>query len=90
MNGGSCSVRHAVSRWRNFRSVALERGQRLDQGAIHIEVFPGQQASPLGLTEDLGREAPCNISFQQAIAILGEGPSAPMIPQLTVLNRESC
>ena len=34
-----------------LRSVALERGQRLDQSAIHAEVSLGQQASSLGLTD---------------------------------------
>jgi len=60
-----------------FRAIALERGQGLDQCAIHAEVLLRQQIGGSGLLQHLSKELVCHLAFEQPIPVLGEGRVMP-------------
>ena len=71
-------VTPAAACWRLLALVlapgpqVLERGGRLDQGAVDAEVLAGQQLMRLGLVADGGEEGLRDLGREQAVAVLGE------------------
>jgi len=58
-------------------TIALERGQGLDQRAIHAEVFFRQQIGGPGLLQYLGKELVRHLAFKQPIPVLRESRVMP-------------
>src|SRR5680860_736518 len=60
-----------------FGSEALQGGGRLDQGAVHAEVLPGEEFLRLCLSPDLLKEDAGHFGGQDTVPVLGEARGVP-------------